>query len=1801
MYHHEPATTYETSVSYFAFAICALTRCKMIKVGSFWVGSPTVLPRSPFAVMLEPRTSSEQQLKAYFSQLAKDSWTPSPSRLANVVFKRDYAEDERRRAEVKHQRKLNQEIERRVHEVVSGIFSRVLARAKSDAKFEKYKKKRAAKRARKASAVTRPNMRSVSHRKTWSHMYDVASWVNVCVKHADNPLAAWAARDPVARGNIIRTRLWVRHPKHAVKKALAMCGWLEGEAYITGRYAVKRKSVRHKVSRKTNTMTAERRKKFAYSSVVPPVPSSGVVLQSGGWADKADEASNRKAMREERDRVQRVAAAAAQRREAKAKPKLERERAVLAERDKRYPVFQAGRVIPLAVGGLLAVTIGKVWKRVSRALDSGTKAADMVSGIVSQLNAVGQTVRKYINKALWKIPIVMALWYVSRVAFPGGPNTTAIFVAVAAAFLGDKIWSDASKFFPGGGMVTDGERIEEQSGGLSSAAELLTVLTAVSTFKRGFSQREIGEFAKRVSMFDRMKGGFEGFISWVLGTLQEVLNMFRSAFGKERVTFVRKAHKEAYAWMKRVEDAYAAHSTATAPLDAEELNKLVGLVRDGSAFKEVYRGTPMCRSIDEMMARAVNLLSPHLGALNARNNFRQEPICAILYGAPGVGKTLLTTAICSTLLVESGVLKEPTFEKAVQNIWQKGTSEYWESYAGQMCVVLDDVFQQRVSVNSTESDFMNLIRMISSWSFPLNMADLASKGKSFFRSVLVVGTTNLASVMSEARIVLQEPGAVTRRITYGYKLILDPKFANNKGMLDHVKFEAEVKACQAHKTGIDRFPWHVWRVAKHDFATGQTSSVEIPLRELVVTMTDDLRGRSLQFANAEANLRNYVNGLVNSEEEPAKVVTPPEVISPSESLMPGLVEIEEQSGLFAAQTPWSTVGAYGKATFRDLRSAFDFEHQTFYGHCRAASSVLWNWFWVCGSAASLVLIASLGTRLIIDALSVTFKLVCRTLGLPRAIFKSLFGRGEEVSVVEESNRPAVVRSNKPTRKLVLDQKKRVDTVEAQGPPTPLAHNAYCNSYKMYQIMGDGTVRTYGQVQFLMSNLAVCPAHFRRNVMATLNSGGVNLDSKLHFVNAWQSQHKWSMSIKGFLGLAHVLREDEDIMFIKFNDVRAHRNIVNNFIRESDIKFLAGKRSASLETCHIDIGGKMLEQPYHYAMQIPALFDYGVLRSSETTVIKRTLRYEIRTEKGDCGAPLILRDASHFSGRAILGFHVAGQVNGQAGFSTILTQEMIAEAEREISIIRDDFEQDLKARGVEMQCGNDNFLVEQGSFLTLGTVPDIPVCPYTSYYKVPSTYGVFGPDGLKPAPLSPVWRDGVQIDPMINALKNYSSPLLIYEQPYLEQAVHLAFQPLVSETRAWSRRIYTFEEAVKGIPQEKFRSIPRKTAAGFPYSYEVRSGKKEFFGDKDEYDLTTERCKELEQRVDYIIDSARKGERKAHVFMDFLKDELRSDAKVEAVATRGISSAPLDYVIAWRRLFGSISTAIMTYHTKIGMAPGICVYTDWDAAARHLQKKGWRVFDGDFKAFDASEQPTIHRLILNAINAWYDDGPANARAREVLWEDMVHSRHVGGLGKTKKVVYQWNKSLPSGHPFTTIVNSFYSLILLIAAYIEITGDQVGFWNEISPLTYGDDNVSNVSERACEVYNQISVAEALAHCFSVTYTPGHKDGHWEPYTTIENITFLKRGFLLRGGVWACPLEISSFLYTCYWCKNHRLEDEIVEDVLELALVELSMHPAEVWDYWAPQIRSVMNERGLTSRLVFKQGAYFAYALTLKDNYY
>lgn len=1457
-----------------------------------------------------------------------------------------------------------------------------------------------------------------------------------------------------------------------------------------------------------------------------------------------DNARYHKNMRTIRDMEQVRAARERERVAYKLKPKREREDAVFKARSDKFAdkvQLESGKhVVVGAAASLLIMQIAKVFRK-------GNQLINKADAVISMVKDIVDMAKKQLGKArnlMWAIPVIVAFYFVVKridIPFPAKMAIAASLPCVLPK-LYRKVVTEYFSF--------DGEL----QSGCDTMGRLLASIFALATFGKGFRSRDVTEFMKRVSLFDRFSTNFGSMVEWFISSFENMVNYLRSKSGKKPISLLRKELSPLQEWQREI-DACDERITLCGKTiggsDKEQdivelVNQMVALYARGRDYKEIHRGDyGVCKFIDLNMLRLKELIRPYQGSLNARNNFRVEPECMLITGAPGIGKTVVTSHIAVAILRLSGLVISDSLDDYMQHVWQKTQSSYWNGYTGQHAVIMDDMLQFRGDPTDVENEYMTLIRTVSSWACPLEFADVDSKGKNYFVSKFILGTCNTVSFASSAKLFVHEPEAVARRIHHQYKMELDSAFANEQGRLDMVKYQAELDACKG-RVGLDAYPWHIWVVRKHNFITGVTSDEVLSLKDVVMKAAENLRAKLQAHGDMRGNMNNFIAGLSAGVESQAG----------------NYVRVVELDGHLEK-------GENGIHTFEGM---LRFVHGDAERHRLA---------WAVVGALGA---AFLWYKLIRTVLNMLWGLLCGAFGL---------GSNKKKAVQLQSNAK-------------VQQSQRQRSVTLQAGDTIIVDKAYANTYKMVVPMDEG-VYVVGQVMFVNDKLAVQPQHFTDSVKELLDSGRITLDSEITFQHCLQDRFGFGLTARVYLNYARDSYPDLDVEFIRFEDVRAHSKIENFFLTEKQVRsYVAGHVSARMDMCEVETGGRFHEPRRNVIHLARLAYSESPFCFRGNRRLNRYFSYTASTDVGYCGAPISLVDNRSFSGHTVFGIHVAGSRERHVGYCAVVTKEMIEKARLKLRTLDDCFHEDLSARGVDYQAGGLLPFGSLGSFLPIGVLAKpITLCPVTSYYKT-DLYGVFGPYEYSPAALSSVVRDGEVVYPMVRAVEPYATPVKIFDRDGFDQISHVAFSRLSAVCPNANNRIFTFEEAILGIGELKFRSIPRNTSPGFPYCYDNGSGKTAFFGDGEQYDLTGPKCNDLRVRVDKIVDMAKKGQRSAVLFNDFLKDELRSKKKNDQVATRLISSAPLDYVVAWRMYFGDFSARVMGNNIFSGMAPGICAYSDWTTLGHFLTKKGEKVFAGDFKSFDSSQQASIMEVILDYINRWYDDGEENATVRTVLWQDLLHSRHIGGVGNDQRYIYQWNKSLPSGHPFTTILNSMYSLFCLVACYVRLTGDWTHFWSKVHAITYGDDNVVNVIDELSPVYNQRSVAATMMELFGMVYTSDDKDGELIETTTLDRVTFLKRRFRIVSAGYVCPLELDSFLYCVYWGKNRRLENRIICDELENALEELSMHEPDTWKRYANAIYGVLVDRlnrysvGVP-KATCTQKEYLRIVLSRSDNWY
>jgi hypothetical protein len=1493
-------------------------------------------------------------------------------------------------------------------------------------------------------------------------------------------------------------------------------------------------------------------------------------------------------------------------------PKKLRERDVKAEQKAMQNMRIVGEQeegFAHVISGVAGVAAVGVVSALGRIAGSSEKLADSTSGLFDTIKSKIEEFAQFCKKAIgsiWVIPVAILAHALLSPHFHQPVVCTFAAVFLARLF-GADLWRSVSNFF----------RPEQQSGeGVAGIGGLICTVLCTAMLPTKNVALCLGELMKRMANFDRSKEGFESFFRSALKYAERAANCLLRTFSLKEVQWVSQSEKLVDEFCRKVDDFEKLVRSGSKLVTTEKCMEMAKLHVDAIGLKSSARDDRLRLKVERAFSRLSLMLTPYQGAITAARNFRPEPVFLCFYGGSALGKTTMVTKFATTVLVMSGLT---TFDDALKNLWQKGNTEYWNGYVNQKCLIMDDCFQIKPVKGDNDNEYMNVIRMIGNWAYALNFADLESKGRFYFDTPLVIGTTNCAAVADQAGVLITEPEAVVRRIKHPYKIWVNEEYKTPDGKLDYVKVETEfsdnldVLEASGDATPEQFFmayPWHAWHLTYHDFTKPQESGVRKELSALILEVVAEIKRTGESHDRALKNLNRFLRGIASEPELQSGLEesfeenlhdsndaanfdcvqddledvpfqfesdSDPDICLPfGERVMPTLFPIPEMT-LHNDRYNDEEIRAYnGREYTRLYARSSNIIHDSF-NKLKMKFPLLFmagklTLGFMCGVAAMTV------ARTIFNFCKSMFRILTGGRGRPR-------GR-----VVNQSN----IKEPKGVPSKVYFRNKM--QVESGYVDKSHIHNLiYENTHKMFLWYGEESEVQIGQIQFIEMNLAMAPKHFSRQLHDLLASGKVDNDTRLTFVRALYGT-KTYFTVGQYLGFKRAAVYDRDVEFLVFprGSLLASKRITQYFLTDE----LYQKAIVSCGAVRLDV---MIQQnrkdgrhEMRHTLSAPK-FEYCKSICPGGVDNKDVLSYNMDTEKGMCGAPLTIAENRHFGGRCYLGFHVAGSPGlfQRKGFCAVITLEMVNDAKVKLGIDSDVMIEDLATRGVKLDLGTEeqsgfpkgDGLIE-GSFTYIGQVDmAVSLSPNSKLKLSPiGELELFGPNPQRPAHLKPFFnKEGERVSPMLQGLEAYTSPVEYREVPNLDAIVSLATKPFREASLGDYSGIFTKQEAVSGVEGLKIKSISRSTSAGYPYVLSTKAGKRDFFGSDFDFSFDSPECVELFGRIDKIVDSAKRGERLAHIFVDFLKDETRPHAKVDAGATRVISGAPLDYVIAFRMYFGAFMASMFRHHTVSGMCPGINPYSEWWLLATKLSEHGSKCFDGDFKRFDSSEQPYLHFAILDFVNRWYNDGEENAKVRSILWLDLVHSRHLGGSGRDQSYVYQWNKSLPSGHPFTTPVNSLYSLITLTACYCKATSDYTNMWNHVYIATFGDDNIVNVSDEVSEVFNQVTVARDMHEQFGLTYTAGTKDAELHPYSTLEECTFLKRRFVkdkLGAGGWVAPLDPASFLFVAYYYKNNKNLANEMKHNLENMLGELCLHSIEMWEEYFPLVQAALQEGGFTT---------------------
>jgi len=419
-----------------------------------------------------------------------------------------------------------------------------------------------------------------------------------------------------------------------------------------------------------------------------------------------------------------------------------------------------------------------------------------------------------------------------------------------------------------------------QAGDVDPVASLATVIAIMGgtmLMKKIPRESEINDCVAGVTKLGGLVRGFtfawsglEKLISFVLKKI------FEWQTGLPAETKDLEQYMEGIAaWFREIQDIVGLTTGDEIARDSELCAHLESLYRQGLIFSQKAVESKAPRDIlgpfNTHWAVLKNLYEKATASGAFRSGPRIEPVVIYLHGTSGVGKSGMMWPLATDLLKIDGIptdtegKKDPTREIYMRKVEQ----EFWDGYKNQRVVFYDDFAQIVDSVGKPNPEFMEVIRTGNLAPYPLHMATIEEKSKSYFNSRVIICSSNVSvGQIRPESIACKE--AVRRRFDLVGEVRVAPQFArrgeDGKVYLDRAKVE--------RITGSSQPSLDVYRIFQRDPLTGHLAREEpLSYHEFSQMAVQMYRDRFTRSATMQRFLQEYAEtplraqALTPTEEE----------------------------------------------------------------------------------------------------------------------------------------------------------------------------------------------------------------------------------------------------------------------------------------------------------------------------------------------------------------------------------------------------------------------------------------------------------------------------------------------------------------------------------------------------------------------------------------------------------------------------------------------------------------------------------------------------------------------------------------------------------------------------------------------------------------------------------------------------------------------------------------------------------------------------------------------------------------------
>jgi len=699
-------------------------------------------------------------------------------------------------------------------------------------------------------------------------------------------------------------------------------------------------------------------------------------------------------------------------------------------------------------------------------------------------------------------------------------------------------------------------------------------------------------------------------------------------------------------------------------------------------------------------------------------------------------------------------------------------------------------------------------------------------------------------------------------------------------------------------------------------------------------------------------------------------------------------------------------------------------------------------------------------------------------------------------------------------------------------------------------------------------------------ICTAKIRGLGLCGKLllmpsHFFSMYEDEEEYELMIQDNTAVRREVIKHKDIVHLGRDTCMVRLSKVYPSFKDLRGYFIAERDIGKLENIYVRLGVFIKPSDYNCESGLSILHTketkYGT--DSNYTTLAEKITYDINTEKGWCGSPVMVMNPA-IEGK-ICGLHVGSVKNGgkSFGFAAPISKEFLTEMMRRYKIEIDWITHN--AEGLLEEALTE--ITTSATFEPQGTVRLIAQlkgkyavwAPVLSQIKPSLLHGKIFSVKTEPSVLIPSDKRldadvyGKSILGM--SMDKYTIPKLGFNDDHLQLAQEMAFSIINSVNPVGiTRRVLTEHEMINGVPAAKYDRLNMKTSAGLPFKRSKPAGT------SGKYFLFDEVEKDVYEMKDYLKSCverrellAKKGERVYSYAVSNLKDERRKPEKIKRAKTRNFQCMPTDYNLLCRKYFGAFIAAMNQNHATLPSSVGVdpCGAT-WSHLAMRMKRFGGKVFAGDFEEWDGKFDPKILAVTIPLlINRWYNDGEENAQVRRVLCDEAVFTWILTG-----NILAMKTQGIPSGIPMTVDFNSLGNLLYFLCAFIHLARknnfsfDPSKIMDYVDWIFTGDDHVIAPREDIQSWFNFHTVKEFFNQ-HGLGYTDATKSMRIvPPLEDLSEVTYLKRRFVEHPkfeGKYLAPLNMDSLTELTNWIRKGGDDKDMLQENLSTLTREMHQH--------------------------------------------